>query len=128
MYWTKRIGPRHLMGRHETLCGKPMLGNNHTFARADAPICEECEAAQEASKKEKKQTRLELRLVEEDPEQDVIRAKGLMDGANSLTEAAQMLANEAQRLRDLVRDGFKLTAKVEDDYGFIAHWRKSCSE
>lgn len=53
-YWTKKLGPRHIGGRHTTLCGKPMLGNNHHKYRPDAPPCEECEEKQRALQGQRK--------------------------------------------------------------------------
>ena len=51
--------------------------------------------------------------------EEVIRAKWIMDGAKTLTEAAQRLREEADRLEKLQADGWELTTPVEDDYGFI---------
>jgi hypothetical protein len=44
----------------------------------------------------------------------------LFDGAETLTEAAQMLRAEADRLETLERDGWQLQGPVSDDYGLIA--------
>jgi len=50
---------------------------------------------------------------------EVIRAKGILDGATTLAEAAgkaREFAAELQRLHDA---GYVLSEPVEDDYGFI---------
>lgn len=42
--WVKKIGERHysINNDSETLCGRPMLGNNYDLVRPDAPACPEC--------------------------------------------------------------------------------------
>jgi hypothetical protein len=40
--WTKAIGPLHLAKGYNTLCGKPMLGNNYTERRRNLSICPKC--------------------------------------------------------------------------------------
>jgi len=46
LYWIKKIGDAHIMGKSSTLCGKPMLGNNYAnkdFTKLDnIPECDEC--------------------------------------------------------------------------------------
>ena len=51
--------------------------------------------------------------------EDVVRAKWLMDGAKTLSEAANKLEQEAKRLRELERDGWELSEEIDDDYGSI---------
>lgn len=51
---------------------------------------------------------------------ETIRAKWLFEGAETLSEAAQMLRAEADRLVELERDGWQLQDPVSDDYGLIA--------
>lgn len=64
-YWTKRLGPRHISGNgtthstSQTMCGKPMLGNNYSYgegARTDAEPCDECEKAFDAETDPKRTT------------------------------------------------------------------------
>jgi hypothetical protein len=56
----------------------------------------------------------------EDPEHnEVIRAKWMLDGTVTLSEAAGKLRAEADWLEQLERDGWQLERPVEDDYGFI---------
>lgn len=46
MEWVERLGQQHwsIPGDHETLCGKPMLGNDYTkwLRDEDKVPCEEC--------------------------------------------------------------------------------------
>lgn len=56
----------------------------------------------------------------EEFEDDLVRAKGVMDDAATLAEAAQKVrafADELQRLHD---EGYVLTEPVTDDYGFYS--------
>lgn len=48
-----------------------------------------------------------------------IRAKGVLDGARTLEEAAQFLRDLADRFIALHGQGWELVQPVEDDYGFI---------
>lgn len=50
---------------------------------------------------------------------DVLRSKWLMDGAETLTEAAERLEAEAARLRGLHAQGWRLEGPIEDDYGTL---------
>jgi hypothetical protein len=52
-------------------------------------------------------------------ESEIIRGKGVMDGATSLSEAADMLIGTAAMLRAMERAGWQLTEPVKDDYGVI---------
>lgn len=55
-----------------------------------------------------------------DPEHDgIIRAKGTMDGATTLPEAAARLRTFAVYLETMEAEGWQLTAPVNDDYGYI---------
>ena len=56
---------------------------------------------------------------EEEDKCEVIRAKWTIDGANSLSEAAEMLEMFATHLRNLERNGWQLQEEICDDYGFI---------
>lgn len=56
--------------------------------------------------------------LKDDPS-EVIRAKWVMDGATTLSEAAEKLEAFATTLRQIEKDGWQLTGPVEDDYGFI---------
>lgn len=44
--WTKRLGQKHYAqsGKNETLCGRPMLGNNYSelIQESDKELCEDC--------------------------------------------------------------------------------------
>jgi len=51
--------------------------------------------------------------------EDVIRAKWSMDGAETLSEAAMKLRAYADELERLEREGWHLMQPIEDDYGFI---------
>ena len=50
---------------------------------------------------------------------DVVRARWVMDGARTLSEAARKLEAFADELRELEESGWQLVAAVEDDYGVI---------
>jgi predicted RNA-binding protein with EMAP domain len=50
---------------------------------------------------------------------NTIRAKGIIDGAVTLTDAAEELRYFADYLVKLERGGIQLTSPIEDDYGFI---------
>jgi hypothetical protein len=51
-YWAKKLGPVHQVSAtgRGWLCNTSavMLGNNYAHVREDAPMCQECQAAQEA--------------------------------------------------------------------------------
>jgi hypothetical protein len=55
----------------------------------------------------------------DDPNRSTVRAKWSMDGAMTLTEAAQKLRAFADDLLAMEADGWQLTERVNDDYGFI---------
>lgn len=50
---------------------------------------------------------------------EVIRAKWMMDGAKTLSEAATKLRKAADSLEKLEKEGWQLTQPVDEDYGFI---------
>ncbi|NKX56393.1 hypothetical protein [Arthrobacter mobilis] len=50
----------------------------------------------------------------------VIRAKGVMDGARTLSGAAECLESHAAWLSNLEAKGYQLAGPVEDDYGYAA--------
>lgn len=52
-------------------------------------------------------------------EREIIRAKGLMDDAATLSEAADLLDAYARKLRALEDDGWELESPIEGDYGYI---------
>lgn len=56
----------------------------------------------------------------DEPEDECIRAKWVMDGAATLAEAAQKLREYADELQRLHDEGYVLTGPVEDDYGFYS--------
>ena len=58
--------------------------------------------------------------IEETDGEESIRAKWLMDGATTLTEAAQQLRAYADDLLQLEKQGWQLIGPVEDDYGWIS--------
>lgn len=49
------------------------------------------------------------------------RAKWTIDGAKTLSEAAEKAREFADYLDDKARQGWQLTGPVEDDYGFTHH-------
>jgi hypothetical protein len=53
------------------------------------------------------------------PEDTLIRAKGQIDGAATLSEAAAHLEEYARGLRTMEADGWQLTGPIEDDYGYV---------
>ena len=57
--------------------------------------------------------------IRDDPNESAVRAKWSMDGASTLTEAAQKLRSLAEGLLQMEREGWQLTEPVADDYGFI---------
>ena len=54
-----------------------------------------------------------------------IRAKLTIDGAKTLSEAAQMLKDYADWLLEQERKGWQLVSEVEDDYGTIVKGRRA---
>ena len=52
-------------------------------------------------------------------QEEVIRAKGILDGATTLEEAITMVQEFAVQLEKLKQDGYELTEPIEDDYGFV---------
>lgn len=52
-------------------------------------------------------------------EEQVIRAKGILDGARTLQDAQEMVAAFGVYLNDLIEDGWELTHPIEDDYGYV---------
>ena len=50
---------------------------------------------------------------------EIVSPKGVMDGAASLSEAADMLVGAAAVLRAMERAGWQLTGPIKDDYGLI---------
>jgi hypothetical protein len=50
---------------------------------------------------------------------DIIRAKGIMDEATTLTEAAERLRERAGELDRMHAEGYRLDGPVEDDYGHV---------
>jgi hypothetical protein len=56
---------------------------------------------------------------ESDGETETIRAKWLMDGAATLSEAAQKLRDYADDLIKMERDGWQLVDVVGDDNGTV---------
>jgi hypothetical protein len=59
--------------------------------------------------------------LEDDEEDDseVICAKGIMDGAETLDEAIMMIKEFAIQLSHMKSEGYKLVTDIEDDYGYI---------
>lgn len=49
-----------------------------------------------------------------------IRGKGIMEEAKTLEEAADMIQEFAEFVRQMSKDGWKLDGPVEDDYGFCS--------
>jgi len=49
--WTKRLGQQHWyeLGESETLCGRPMLGNNYAEAYIEKKPCLDCATRMEES-------------------------------------------------------------------------------
>ena len=48
-----------------------------------------------------------------------IRAKGVMDGSQTLAEARKTLHEYAECLEELEKQGYELNDPISDDYGFI---------
>lgn len=66
----------------------------------------------------------ELDDPDPDPDDDeVVRAKGVMDGSTTLSEAAAALRGFADFLVRLEADGWQFSDRVEDDYGFLRRVR-----
>jgi hypothetical protein len=55
----------------------------------------------------------------DDENEEIIRAKWVMDGASNLKQAASQLRLFADELESLESEGWELTGPVQDDYGFI---------
>lgn len=49
----------------------------------------------------------------------IVRAKGAIDGATTLEDAARDLEVHARALRAMAADGWELTGPVRDDYGWV---------
>lgn len=66
--WMKKFGPKHLYtsGDNETLCGKPMLGNNYHTFREEEGECEECYNTARALEAEEQDREEEESLTETD--------------------------------------------------------------
>jgi hypothetical protein len=56
---------------------------------------------------------------EDDESDDVIRARWVMDGARTLSQAAGKLEALARELRELEESGWQLAGPVENDHGVI---------
>ena len=52
-------------------------------------------------------------------EDEIIRAKGIIDGAATLTEAAEQAHRFARSLESLAAQGYELSQPIYDDYGFM---------
>jgi hypothetical protein len=67
---------------------------------------------------------IERRSYYDDPgpytEDDIIRSQGVMDGATTLSEAADQLEAFAKFLRGEEENGKQLTEPVKNDYGEIS--------
>lgn len=57
--------------------------------------------------------------ADEEDGDDVVRARWVMDGARTLSEAARKLEAFAEELRELEESGWQLIGAVEDDLGII---------
>ena len=53
-----------------------------------------------------------------------IRAKSVMDGSETLSQAAGRLREYADELEEMEEDGWQLYMKIIDDYGDIRRHRK----
>lgn len=51
--------------------------------------------------------------------ESTVRAKWTIDGAETLSEAAEQLESKADWLREIQEDGWRLREEIYDDYGFI---------
>ena len=69
--------------------------------------------------KEKELNEEELDEEWDEERRMIVRAKWKMDGASTLSEAAEMLEDFAEYLRGLEKEGWQLENAVEDDYGFL---------
>lgn len=70
-----------------------------------------------ALRERRNQERQAMASKVQDPEP--LRAKWVMDGATTLTEAAAMLRAEADRIEQLSKDGWTLEGAIDDDWGFL---------
>jgi hypothetical protein len=52
-------------------------------------------------------------------DEQIIRAKWVMDGAGSLSEAAKLLREFADSLERMESEGWQLDDPIEDDYGYL---------
>lgn len=52
-------------------------------------------------------------------QEEIVRAKGVIDGAATLAEAAQKARDFADEMDRMAAEGYDLCDPVEDDYGFI---------
>jgi hypothetical protein len=53
-FWKKAIGDIHIAGVNNTLCGRPMLGNNYATQKEHFATCSKCvEVMEENDKLEK---------------------------------------------------------------------------
>ncbi len=62
---------------------------------------------------------MENEVVADDEYEDIIRAKWIMDGCETLSQAANSLIAYANHLTAMEKVGYQLVSKIEDDYGFV---------
>ena len=60
--------------------------------------------------------------------QELLKGKWMLDGVETLIEAAERLEGIARYLREQDAAGRKLVGKIEDDYGYIDGTRVEASE
>lgn len=58
----------------------------------------------------------------------LVRAKWSIDGAKTLSEAADKLEALAKELREMEADGLQLDGEIQDDYGSIYTTNKELAE
>ncbi len=63
----------------------------------------------------------------EQPHDEIVRAKWIMDGATTLAEAADQVRAFANELQELHDEGYVFTQPVADDYGFYVKPGTKCA-
>ena len=56
---------------------------------------------------------------DEEEDEEMIRAKWMLDGCCTLDEVVQALRSKIREVEEARRQGWELTGRIEDDYGFM---------
>jgi hypothetical protein len=87
--------------------------------RAVNAILNEALASHRKALQERRNQERQAAMASKVQDPEPLRAKWVMDGATTLTEAAAMLRAEADRIEQLGKDGWTLEGPIDDDWGFL---------